>query len=174
MAVRQSIVAGYKRGEPISKLARTFGVSRGSVYSFIKRARCSTPSAEALRPNYSNCGKPRATAQDFVFRAVRCLRNWHPDWGAEKIHAELLRMRPHLELPHYRTFNRWFHWNGQAPTKIRSQLPQSTAGKATELHTCWQVDAKEEMTLADGSRNCWLNIADESSGTVIQPPVFSH
>lgn len=173
MAVRQSIIAGYQRGESISSLARTFGVSRGSVNSFVKRFR-SASSLEALRPCYANCGKARPTAQDFVFRAVRCLRTWHPEWGAEKIHAELLRMRPQLELPHYRTFNRWFHWNGQIATKLHSQLPRATAGKATELHACWQIDAKEELHLADGSRNCWLNITDERSGTVIQPPVFSH
>jgi transposase len=173
MAIRQSIVESYQRGERISTLARTFGVSRRSVYSFINRAKSSS-GEEALRTHYANCGKPRPTAQDFIFRAVRCLRTWHPDWGSEKIRAEMLSMRPDLELPHYRTFTRWFHWNGQISPTIRSRLPKATAPAATRLHECWQVDAKEELSIADGSCNCWLNITDESSGTVIQPPVFSH
>ncbi|MEL7196591.1 MAG: hypothetical protein AAFO96_29475 [Bacteroidota bacterium] len=102
------------------------------------------------------------------------MRTWHPNWGAEKIRAELLKMRPGLHVPHYRTLNRWFHWNNQIHLPSRSKLPRCASSQATYLHEGWQLDAKEELTTADGKKNCWLNITDEYSGTVIDPVVFPH
>ncbi|MCP4131629.1 MAG: helix-turn-helix domain-containing protein [bacterium] len=171
MALRQSILERYKKGEKISFLARVFKVNRGTIYSFIKRE--ASEGIDGLRPNYDKCGKSRPYENEFIFRAVRCLRTWHPAWGAEKIRAEMLRIRPGLQLPHYRTFNRWFHWNGQKEMLLKSKLPKPKSRQARRLHEGWQIDAKEEMTIADHSKNCWLNITDEYSGTVIDPCVFS-
>ena len=170
MAVRQSIVERYKKGEGVSSLSSAFNVSRGSIYSFLNREGAN--GAVGLRPGYGNCGRPRPCADGFVYRAVRCMRAWHPEWGAEKIRAEMLLMRPGLGLPHCRTLNRWFHWNSQAETPPRSVLPKTGRRDAKHLHEGWQADAKEEMEVADGTMNCWLNITDEYSGTVIDPPVF--
>lgn len=170
MAIRQSIIERYKKGEKISFLSRAFKVSRGSIYTFIERE--SSGGIEGLRPKYGACGKTRPDEKDFIFRAVRCLRTWHPSWGAEKIRAEMLQMRPELKLPHYRTFTRWFHWNKQLTPRLKSNLPKTSSEQAHHLHEGWQIDAKEEMRIADGSKNCWLNITDEYSGTVISPSVF--
>lgn len=171
MALRQSIVAGYKKGEKVSSLSRKFNVSRTTIYTFIRQEKAG--GLKGLEPHYSNCGKSRPTKEEYIYRAVRCLRTWHPSWGLEKIHAEIQRMRSHLKLPHYRTFNRWFHWNKQLDISLKSVLPKSNFKQARRLHEGWQIDAKEEMTISDGSKNCWLNIVDEYSGTVIAPPVFS-
>ncbi len=81
-------------------------------------------------------------------------------------------MGPGPELPHCRALNRWFHWNGQAETPPRPALPKARRRDAKHLHEGWQADAKEEMEAADGTMDCWLNITDEYSGTVIDPPVF--
>lgn len=170
IAIRKNIVVRYKNGERISCLARAYKVSRGSIYSFIKMAQ--SEATQSLEPQYDNCGKVRPQENQFVFRAVRCLRTWHPSWGAEKIRAEILGMRPQLKLPHYRTFNRWFHWNNQIEVFLKSTLPKSIPKRAKRLHEGWQIDAKEEMVIADGSQHCWLNITDEYSGTVIDPIVF--
>ena len=170
MAIRQSIVERYKKGEKVSSLSREFKINRSSIYTFINRAE--SQGIEGLRPKYKKCGKARPIPSQFIFRAVRCMRTWHPSWGAEKIRAELLRMRPELELPHYRTFNRWFHWNKQIKPRLRSNLPSVQIRQAERLHEGWQIDAKEEMSIGDGSKNCWLNITDEHSGMVIDPPVF--
>lgn len=171
MALRQSIVACHKKGEKVASLSRRFKVSRKTIYTLIEREKAD--GIEGLQPHYNNCGKLRPNEGQFIFRAVRCMRTWHPNWGSEKIHAELQSMRPQLELPHYRTFNRWFHWNNQLDLSIKSNLPKSHPKQAKRLHEGWQIDAKEELTIADDSKNCWLNIIDEYSGTVIDPPVFS-
>ena len=172
IAVRQCIVEQYKAGKSVIELSRTHHVSRGSIYSFIRREQ--QDGKKGLLPRYHNCGTARPGAQELVYRAVRCFRTWHPGWGAEKIRAELVRLRPDLHVPHYRTINRWLHWNGQLETPLRSQPPPSPVRQSSALHQGWQIDAKEELRLADGSRNCWLNITDEHSGTVISPAVFPH
>lgn len=168
MAIRKNIITQYERGTSVSSIASNFDVSRGTVYSLIKRYQCK--GAEGLRPHYDNCGKPRPSSRHFIFRVVRCMKTWHPGWGAEKIHAEILRLRPGVVLPHPRTFYRWFQWNGQ--TVASTQLPKSSSQWAKKVHEGWQIDAKEEIVIGDGSKQCWLNITDEKSGAVISPPVF--
>ena len=171
MAVRQTIIDHYKSGKSVSWIARTLKKSRTTIYQLIERHEIAGD--VGLRPNYQNCGKQRLDSTDFIYRAVRCFRTWHPTWGSEKIHAEMQMLRPELALPHYRTFNRWFHWNGQLDQPLKTSLPKVKGKRATNLHEGWQVDAKEEMVTKDGVRQCWLNITDEFSGTVISPPVFS-
>ena len=53
-----------------------------------------------------------------------------------------------------------------------NKAPKEQARWAKHLHEGWQIDAKEEILTANGYKNCWLNIVDEHSGTVIDPPVF--
>lgn len=170
MALRQTIISCIKKGQKVSTLAKTYQVSRSSIYSLIKRE--ANEGAIGLQPRYDRCGRLRPANDQFVYRAVRCLRHWHPNWGAEKIRAEMLVMRPDLQLPHYRTFTRWFHWNDQLSAKPKTALPKEEPKRATRLHEGWQIDAKEEIIIANGSKNCWLNITDEYSGMVIDPPVF--
>ena len=169
MAVRQSIIQGFEQGISISQLSRNYKIGRTTIHQIIKRYK--ENGEEGLKPHYKNCGKPRLTSTDLVYRAVRCLKTWHPNWGAEKIKAEILLARPNLALPTVRTLNRWFQWNQQ--NKSTTRLPKTPRKWAKFLHEGWQIDAKEEMLTMDGNKQCWLNIVDEKSGTVIDPPVFS-
>lgn len=169
IVLRQKIVSSYKKGVRISELSRTYNVSRGSIYSYIKLYDASGETG--LKPSYFNCGRKSLTASNLVYRIVRCFRTWHPNWGADKIRAEILRLRPNMSLPKVRTIHRWLVRNGQV--KRRTKLPSDHKKWAKSLHEGWQVDAKEDMKVADASKNCWLNIVDEHSGTVISPPVFS-
>ncbi len=168
MAVRQSIIDQFQDGISISQIASNFHVSRTTVYCLVNRYK--TQGEAGLKPLYKNCGKVRPSETKFIFRAVRCMRTWHPGWGGEKIHAELSRMRPNLQLPSVRTFYRWFHWNNQI--ELSSKVPTEPAKWAKGLHEGWQIDAKEEMRTLDGHKQTWLNITDEHSSTVIDPPVF--
>jgi len=168
MAIRLEIIRRYKTGMKISQIAKEIDLSRGTIHSLINRYLIE--GEKGLNPRYSNCGKLRPSEKDFIYRAVRCMRKWHPTWGGEKIHAELLLSRPKLKLPEVRTLYRWFNWEDLTPSRTR--LPKAVKSWAKELHEGWQVDAKEEMRTVDGEKQCWLNIVDEHSGTVIDPPVF--
>lgn len=124
-----------------------------------------------LLPAYCACGKKRRDARtDFVYRAVRCFKTWHPSWGAGKIRAEILLACPALGLPSIRSIERWFMYNGQ--NRRRKRPPQAEKQWAKSAHEVWQIDAKEELLSLDGQKNCWLNIKDEYTGAVIDPPVF--
>jgi hypothetical protein len=168
MAMRQLVVDQYKRGISKSKIACNLQIGRTSVHTIISRYKEAGESG--LIPNYDNCGKSRPQASDFIYRAVRCMRTWHPNWGGEKIRSQMLMLRPELDLPEVRTFYRWFHWNNQIESK--SKTPKQESHWAKHIHEVWQIDAKEEIQTADGQKNCWLNIVDEASGAVIDPPVF--
>ena len=168
MAIREQIIRLHGSSHSISSLSRRFEVSRRTIHTFINRF--NSDGESGLKPHYKNCGKKRPGADDFVYRAVRCLKSWHPSWGGEKIHAEISLARPELELPSVRTFYRWFSWNEQS--RAKTKLPKPERPWAKRLHEGWQIDAKEQITTLDGQPQTWLNIVDEASSTVIDPPVF--
>ena len=168
MALRRTIVEARLRGKTLTELAAKYQVSYATVQSLC--AKYSEQGEAGLKPRYDRCGKQRPDGKDFVFRAVRCFRHWHPLWGAEKIRTEISLLRPGLQLPATRTIQQWFHYTGQA--KKRDRTPRNTPSWANSVHEGWQVDAKEEMRTRDGVKNCWLNIMDEYSGAIIDPPVF--
>lgn len=166
---RHQIIAAYKKGNRISTISKEYQVSRGMIYNLLSRYE--KEGEKGLKPKYSNCGKSRPTEKDFLYRAIRCMRTWHPTWGSEKIQAEIHRLRPNLKLPTTRTMNRWFHWNNQL--QVKTKLPSTDRTWAKNLHDVWQIDAKESMLTQNGENNCWLNVVDEYSGAPISPIVFS-
>ena len=168
MSLRRSVIAQFQKGKSKTQIAQNFGLNRGTVHTLVQRFE--SEGEQGLKPLYENCGRERPDETDFIYRAVRSMKTWHPGWGGEKIHAEISRMRPSLKLPSVRTFYRWFHWNDQV--KPSSKVPRQPAQWAKRIHEGWQVDAKEEMRTTDGTKQCWLNIIDEHSGTVIDPTVF--
>ena len=171
LAIRQKILADARRGVSKSEIARTYGVGRTSVVRLLAQAEHNT--GKMVAADYSSCGKVRLDATHQVFRSVRCLRCWHPQWGAQRIRVEILRLRPKWQVPHARTIHRWLVWNGQvAHAKSRARLPTTDPSAATSSHEIWQVDAKEYVRLADESLHCWLNVVDEYNGMILSPPVF--
>jgi hypothetical protein len=48
------------------------------------------------------------------------------------------------------------------------------AGRASEPHQVWQMDAVECLRLLDGSAACWLRLTDECSGAILATSVFPH
>lgn len=168
MGLRLRIIEGHQKGQSLRDLAFEHGISYVTVQMLC--IRYNTSGVEGLKPRYGHCGKRRPDSRDMSYRAVRCYKTWHPTWGAQKIRTELLLKDPDLKLPGIRTLQNWFHSNGQ--TTRRSKQPRTEAHWAKSVHEVWQIDAKEEMQTLDGRKNCWLNIKDERSGAVIEPPVF--
>lgn len=169
LAKRQSIIGLYQSGKSLRTISNETGTSYGSVQKLC--ARYKSEGESGLLPRYSNCGKRRPGPDDFVYRAVRCFRHWHPSWGAGKIRTELLRLRPELRIPHVRTLQYWFQWNSQA--EHRSRTVREQHGRAQACHDTWKVDAKEHVQLGDKAAYNWLTIIDEYSGGLIDAGLFS-
>lgn len=166
--IRELVVTRYREGVAKSHIAKQLGLSRGTVTTLIKRYE--SGGQEGLVPNYAACGRRVDRSEDFIFRAYQCLKTWHPGYGYDRISSQISTKRPGLKLPDRRTVYRW--WNAKGLVIKRLKTRGRSAPWTKELHEGWQVDAKEKMKLADGSRCCWLNIVDEGSGTVVDPPVF--
>ena len=73
-------------------------------------------------------------------------------------------------LPAERTMQRWFAKAGLYALKTRfNQVPSTFVQR---VHDLWQIDAKEQLHLSDGTRACYLTIADQKSGCLLSSFVF--
>lgn len=168
MAKRQVIIEQFVKGHSMAQIARSLDLSYDTVWRLCQRYKES--GSDGLKPHYDNCGRSEPEYEALIYRAARCLKNWHPGWGGGRIRGLLKQKYPGKALPHPRTFQRWFKDNGQI--EVKTQLPQEDNRWATRVHEVRQVDAKEHLRLAAGQQACWLNIEDEYSSAVFDPPVF--
>jgi transposase len=122
-----------------------------------------------LQPHYEQCGRasPFPAA---IQRAALALKREHPRWGGGLIHLQLAEQFPGQLVPKERTLQRWFQQAGLQPA--RAQAPPIRRERAHAVHEVWEIDAKEQMRLADGSGTCVLTVTDEASGALLGAPVF--
>ena len=67
-----------------------------------------------------------------------------------------------------------FSYGSELRKKIRfDQLDLLSKKKVRAVHECWQIDAKENLCLLDGSKACYLTMVDKKSGAVLTTPCFN-
>ena len=128
--------------------------------------------SEGVATGYSVCGQHQVvqTPADQVEQFCQT-RLDHLLWGSEMIRLELEDR--HTTLPCARTIRRHLHKAGlQAAPPGRPPARSLRVARATTPHQRWQIDASEELSLADGSRVCWLRIVDECTGAFLKTVVF--
>lgn len=123
-----------------------------------------------LAVHYRNCGPKKPLTAPLYVRAALWLRRLHGSWGAPFIHLKLTDRYGKQGMPAVRTLQTWFRRRGL--TKPPQRLAEPSIGTAKAAHNIWQVDAKENLTLLDGSRACYLTITDEHSGAGLAGLVF--
>jgi hypothetical protein len=84
----------------------------------------------------------------------------------------MLRRQGIQDAPDVRTLQRWFAQAGLGPARPGRQPAAVRRWRATRPHETWQVDAAEDIALADGARVSWLRIADEFTGAVLETVIF--
>ena len=113
----------------------------------------------------------------FYYRAYRFsirLKKKYPEWGAPFILTLLAERYPNESFPSPRTLQKWFKKNHlQKPPVVRPR-PQAQNQKVLNVHDCWQIDAKENIHLKDGTKACYLTTVDVKSGIALGTPLFSH
>ncbi|MEM6379311.1 MAG: helix-turn-helix domain-containing protein, partial [Bacteroidota bacterium] len=67
MAMRYQIIAAYEAGKSPSNIARSYSVSRSSVYNLVNSYK--SAGKKGLRPKYDQCGKKQPDASSFIYRA---------------------------------------------------------------------------------------------------------
>lgn len=167
LPIREQIVALRQQGYTLRTISQQLHMSYATVRSIW--GRFSQHGQEGLCTRFDHCGTRPPGQTDRVFRAARWLRHRHADWGSPLIRSILLH-RYGPSVPCVRTLNRWYQQAGL--TKPRSRPHRVVIGKARAVHNIWQVDAKEQLKLADGQPACYLTITDEHSGAWLTSLVF--
>ena len=164
--IRQAIWNRHQEGSSVGELAETFHLAPRTVRGLLQRARRGPESLPADRPGPTPGARPDHPARS----PALLLRREHPTWGAGLIRV-MLRRQGIKPVPGTRSLQRWFRSVGLGPAP-RGRRCATAARRATEPHDTWQVDASEDIPLADESHACWLRIADEFTGAVLKTVVF--
>ncbi len=167
-SVRRRIVEAHRGGESLKAIALRENLSYSCVRTYWHRYR--QRGLEGLAPDYQNCGRQGPGNDQLIYRAARYLKFLHREWGAAFIRLKLRQRYPAHRVPSVRTMQRWF--KKAALTPLRKRLPKPEKPWAQAPHEVWQVDAKEQLTLEDGTAACYLTVTDEHSGALLESPLF--
>ena len=174
---RQVIFEKATLGHGAGEIASDLELNPETVRKLIARFR--KAGVQCLAPDYSRCGlkQPRRVDAGLI-EAAMAMRRQHPSWGAGIIRVRLAEQHPGPAVPGVRAIQRGFAEAGlnPAPTGRRCDGP---GRRAERPHQTWQLDAADQMRLADGRMASWLRVVDECSGaflvTVVFPPrVLEH
>ena len=166
MGQREQLITLKQKGQSLEAIAQQLNLPLPSVRQLSARFK----RQGHLRVAYVNCGPKQARSEPLLQRAGLWLKRHHPQWGAPLIRLKLLERYGAKRTPSVRTLQRWFV--AQHLTKPPQQLQQPPIGQAKAVHNIWQVDAKENLVLLDGSPRCYLTITDEHSGAGLAALVF--
>jgi Helix-turn-helix domain len=168
VALRQAIVERHQAGLSLPAIAQELGLSPWTVRTIWRRYR---DGGEAgLVPDYAACGRPGPRQPAGLYDAALALRRAHPGWGSGLIRVELATVFPDQPLPHDATIRRWCREAGLARPRASPRPPDPP--RARQPHARWQLDATEQIALADGTRVSWLAASDEASGGLLGAVVF--
>ena len=167
-AIRRRVVQAHLEGESLKAIAERERLSYSSVRGYWRRYR--ERGFDGLAPDYDKCGRTSPGRGNVIYRAACFLKHRHQQWGAAFIRVKLEQRYGHEGLPSVRTLQRWFKRAHLTPLKKR--IPRPAKAWASAPHEVWQIDAKEQLTLEDGTRACYLTTIDEHSGACLQARAF--
>ena len=165
---REEIVCRHKSGETLAQIAREMNLAYMTVHGVWQHYH----QTGQLKPNYQACAHTKVRTDPAIYEQAVALKALHPTWGAGLIWVELAEQFAEADLPSERTLQRWFHRGGVAQHWTHDSHKEPSVGRGQQPHAVWAMDAKEDMTLADGSYASWLLIGDEGSGALLQADLF--
>jgi putative transposase len=166
--VRLEIVERHQAGEPLTVVAEELALSYRTVYNLWERFR--KRGLSGLAADYSRCGQGGPRFPAHLVEAALALKRAHSRWGAGLIRVQLAEQYPGARLPSERTLQVWFRAAGLQPARSRS--PTGCVARGKVAHAVWELDAKEEIKLADGSRTVAFSLVDEASRAVLSVALF--
>jgi hypothetical protein len=165
--LRVKIVRDFESGRTQNAIAEEIGCSKAAVKKLLGQYR--RKGEAALKADYSKCGK--TSRRHFTIEIeAEVMRRKDMSPGAGYVYSVLVEAHPDQRIPSSRTIQRWWAARGNARAPGRPRQASNTWTK--EVHHTWQIDGKEQMTLADGSHVSWVNIADEASSTALHTEIF--
>lgn len=148
---------------PLQSLARSFGVSRKTVYKWLERFRRQGAAALGDRSRRPVCS-PRQMSAVWMRRILHWRRQ-RPHWGARKIHQRLRTLFPGCRLPCVRSIHRCLQRANRVRRRGRRArkgplLPSPGLTPAGRPNHVWTVDFKGWFCTADGQRQEPLTVRD--------------
>jgi transposase len=168
LAQREQIVALRNLGHSLATIAQQLGLRYRTVRHLATTYRKHGTAGLAIR--YDRCGQRETAFPAPLHQAALTLKREHPPWGGGLIRLVLDEGFPKTPLPSCRTLQRWFAKAGLNPARARQ--PAVKRQRARAVHEVWEVDAKEQMRLCDGSGTCVLTATDEASGALLGAASF--
>jgi hypothetical protein len=166
MPVRQLIVQRAAQCQSADWIARCLGLVPRTVRRLMQRLRLRGPNA--LATSYPSRPYPHSPQFRALIEEALQLRRAHPTWGAGVVRVLLHRHYPANPIAAERTLQRWFRRAELLPAPSGRRAGPSSYQRAQEPHDVWQMDAADQVALQNGRQVCWLRIADECSGAVLQ------
>lgn len=166
--LRQAIVERHVAGASLATVAQELGCAPWTVRTIWRRYRDRGPAGRG--PDYAACGRSGPRCPAALHATTRALRRAHPGWGAGLIRTHVADAYPDQAVPHEATLRRWFRDAGLTPPRRPPRPPDPP--RATSPHARWQLDATEQIGLADGRRVSWVAASDEASGAMLGAVVF--
>lgn len=169
-SVRTSVVREYEAGKSLQHISREQGVPYRTVRRLCKSFR--EGGWDNLVPRYHQCGKSNVD-RNYRMRRICCwLKRKHPQWGAPFIRTVMEERFGGESLPCERSMQYWFQVASLDTGPVSLPLPRPEHPKPRLPHQKWELDAKENIVLGDGSPACYLTIADVASGAFLGGLVF--
>jgi hypothetical protein len=166
--IRQAIISRKQSGESLKDISASLSLSYRTVVNLWQKYK--QTGEENLASNYSQCGLHQSQQFANIKPACLSLKQLHSSWGAPRIYVALVKLYPQQALPNIRTLQLWY--KEAHLVKPRYTQNDASIGAAKAVHNIWQVDAKEQLTLLDGQRACYLTIVDDKSGACLDTLVF--
>lgn len=168
--IRERMIQLRSEGKTIREISAELNLSFYTIRQLLRR-HCKGGDA-ALKTRYNKCGAKGQLRSAVFFHRTSCwLKRHHKDWGAPFIRLQLSQRYPDATIPSARQMQRWFRAQGLSEPRQR-KAEVATARSSIGVHDCWQVDAKERLTLGDGQVASYLSIVDERSGSALEAIFF--
>jgi transposase InsO family protein len=130
---------------PVSQVAREFGVSRKTIYKWIKRHRIE-PNEPLDDHSRRPLDSPLQTEPDVQQHILRVRETY--GWGARKIRAFLAEHEPQLGLPSMRTITNILGRTGCITQTVCEPKPTPLCFERAAPHQLWQCDHKGPLEVA--------------------------
>jgi hypothetical protein len=172
LIIRETVVTLHSLGVSMRKISFQEKISYDAVRRLISRYK--TEGESGLIPKYPQCGLKRSYESERSFRLIRFYKHHHPQWGVAYILMKIKDRYPLLPLCVSRVYERRLKSANILTLVKNPPLQFDYRVEESRLpHDAWQVDAKELIQTLDGQSACYLSVADEKTGCLLEAKVFS-
>jgi transposase len=162
------ILKRWQQGASVARLAEELHLSVRTVRNLVRRF--AERGQDGLDPDYARCATKTLPTESDAFQKAIAMREQHPTWGGGLIRV-LLQEQGHEGCASERTLQRWFQSSTLAAAPP-GRRPDREERRAHHPHEVWQMDAVDQLRLANGQQVSWLRLVDECSGAVLQTTIF--